>query len=293
MVQLLVQAGADVNAVDRNHWAAIHHALRYNERPLVADLARALLQAPHADPNLPDGEGWSPLMYAARYRGYEEVRVLLMEHRASVRATSAQGSTALSMAVRYSREAARVVQLLLSAEPEHHPSDTVDALGWTPLITAVRYAPDLEVVRLLASADDVPINAAESRSGWTALMVAAKYRDAATARWLLQVPGCDPNRQRDDGITALHIAVAREDGMAAGSFMDPQAAAERRSRLDGARQRQASLGIGGASGEEEEADTVTGKQQQQQQQSAAAWADAPRYGKMPSCCDDTRFSWSW
>ncbi len=219
MVRVLVAAGAEVNAVDRNGWAAIHHCLRYNELPDVSEIVRALLGAPHADVDLSDQEGWTPLMYAARYRSSAEVEVIAVEFRASVQKSTKQGSTALSMAVRYSADAARCVEILLG-EPVCHPTDVRDALGWTPLITAVRYASDARVIELLARAKDAPLNAAEFRLGWTALMVAAKYRDATVARILLEAPGCNPNIAREDGITALHIAVAREDRMRVGSFLD-------------------------------------------------------------------------
>ncbi|KAK4530057.1 hypothetical protein CCYA_CCYA03G0914 [Cyanidiococcus yangmingshanensis] len=219
MVRILVEAGASVNAVDRNGWAAIHHCLRYNELPDVSEILRVLLSAPEANVDLSDQEGWTPLMYAARYRSSAEIEVIAVEFRASVRTSTKQGSTALSMAVRYSADAARSVEILLT-DPVCHPTNVHDALGWTPLITAVRYTSDVRVIELLARAKDAPLNAAEFRLGWTALMVAAKYRDAPVARILLEAPGCNPNIAREDGITALHIAVAREDRMRVGSFLD-------------------------------------------------------------------------
>jgi len=219
IVRVLVDAGARVDAVDSNGWAAIHHCLRYSELPDVSEIVRVLLSAPHADVDQSDREGWTPLMYAARYRTSAEVRVIAVEFRASVQKTTNQGSTALSMAVRHSTDAARCVEILIS-EPVCHPTTVQDALGWTPLITAVRYASDIRVIELLARAKDAPLNAGEFKLGWTALMVAAKYRDATVARILLETPGCNPNTARHDGIVALHIAVAREDRMRVGSFLD-------------------------------------------------------------------------
>jgi ankyrin repeat protein len=87
IVRVLVDAGARVDAVDSNGWAAIHHCLRYSELPDVSEIVRVLLSAPHADVDQSDREGWTPLMYAARYRTSAEVRVIAVEFRASVQKT--------------------------------------------------------------------------------------------------------------------------------------------------------------------------------------------------------------
>ena len=93
----------------------------------VGNLAsvQALL-AQGLDPNAQDGDGWSPLMWAAR-RGQEGVVELLLGHSdINLEARSQGGTTALFVAAAHGH--LRMVQLL----PQHGADPAVvDNSGWT------------------------------------------------------------------------------------------------------------------------------------------------------------------
>lgn len=131
----LIAQGADVNGT------------RFDEAPLhVAaergfDIEAELLIAAGADVNMPDGEGMTPLMLAAR-RGWGAERLIVAG--ADVNATHPEGKAALHFAAEFSNPS--VVEQLIGAGADVHAKD---ARGNTPAHYAFM---SLEAVRLLRAA---------------------------------------------------------------------------------------------------------------------------------------------
>jgi ankyrin repeat protein len=105
-----IAVGTDVNAVDRDGYAALHYAAYFDRRPI----ARMLLDA-GAEANASTQSRVTPLHVAAR-RGSADVVRLLLEHGANPLAVDATDATPLELAVRFDRRA--VIQLLREHEPE-------------------------------------------------------------------------------------------------------------------------------------------------------------------------------
>lgn len=100
IVVLLIQAGADVNARDEDGWTALMVAAGYGD----AERVRLLIQA-GADVNARKnvGAGITALMMAAGYGDAERVR-LLIQARADVNATNKNGESALDIARRWKKQ---------------------------------------------------------------------------------------------------------------------------------------------------------------------------------------------
>ncbi len=122
-IRLLLVAGAEVNARDREgvtplHWLVISQAREPHEvAPLMA---MQMLLAAGADVNAPDKDGWTPLISAAKYGAAHLVPALLLAG-ADVSAQDAAGNTALTHAVSAAcsgrvPHAYEVVQLLRAAD---------------------------------------------------------------------------------------------------------------------------------------------------------------------------------
>jgi len=111
VVELLLAAGADVDAKDEDGWTALHDAA-WGGHAAVAEL----LLAAGADVNAQDNDGWIALHDAAR-NGHSAVVELLLEAGADVNAKNKNGWTALHYAAFYGHSA--VVELIESWIEEH------------------------------------------------------------------------------------------------------------------------------------------------------------------------------
>ena len=92
--RLLIDRGADVNAVARNGMAVapLHSAVASGARGIIT-----LLLERHADPNARQHGGWTALHAAAKH-GKQEWIDLLLSHGADPRAASDDGKSAVEMA---------------------------------------------------------------------------------------------------------------------------------------------------------------------------------------------------
>lgn len=203
VVRLLVDAGADVNAVDNSGFTALRWASVAGRAEMVALLKRSgakdlrvnwsaarifsapfLFDAPFVDDYLARGgdadlrneDGQTPLMMAALV--HAPIVKALIRAGADVNARDAEGWTALmSAALRGETEALR---LLLGAGAD---ADARDAHGWTALMRAAEEG-HLDAVRLLLAARaDLD---ATNVLGQTALARAALYRRADVVSVLTQ-----------------------------------------------------------------------------------------------------------
>ena len=228
-VELLIKAGADVNAYDGksdygtalsfaaahgNHDAvlalishgadvdAIGHKVCGSALSCAAksghhDVAVALLEA-RADVEAQDEDGWSALSYAAR-QGHKEVVELLLNHNASVHLTDGRFGSPLRCAAEGGHS--DVVQMLL----EHGaPIDARDARGWTALSYAAFNGRESVVDLLLAN------NAAVTShpQPYGSILGAAAYNGHESIAWTLMDQGPDKDSREEEYVEALGCAVA-------------------------------------------------------------------------------------
>lgn len=146
--------------------------------------------------------GKTALMAAAKTGDSERMKALL-EQGADVNQPNRNGGTAIMYAVLSGKT--EPVSLLL----EHHAHvDAVAKNGWTPLmIAAVKGY--VEIARLLLKHGAEP-NRADVYS-WTPLMRAVYEQRPRMVRLLVDNDRTDVNRAGENGVTALHLAVARSD----------------------------------------------------------------------------------
>jgi ankyrin repeat protein len=125
VVQSLLRAGADVNAVDERGWPAILRAAYFGHGAIV----RALLESGASPDSRETHEGGTALHFAARQNHPDTVRALL-DAGADPNAALSNGWTSLMWAVE--RGSAEVVRMLIEAgaDPNASTATGVTALQW-------------------------------------------------------------------------------------------------------------------------------------------------------------------
>jgi ankyrin repeat protein len=226
VMKLLLEHGADVDAVGREGFTLLYEASRRLE-------ILSLLLDHHADVNHQDKFGWTALLRAS-FEGELEVARVLLRHGAATDTADTEGFTPLLMAsqsgdlgiVHLLLESGTAVDLqnnvgwtpLMSASQWGHP-DVVHALlqngasvdiqdndGWTPLASASRYGHPVVVHVLLQNGASVD---SRSNYGWTPLASASRYGHPDVVRVLLQ-NGASVDSRNNYGWTPL--ALASESG---------------------------------------------------------------------------------
>ncbi|MCB1175061.1 MAG: ankyrin repeat domain-containing protein [Leptospiraceae bacterium] len=239
-LQLLLNAGAEVNAASSSGWTALHFAAREDDlesaKRLIANGARL---------NDAEEDGFTPLLIAS-HNGLEAMSSLLIDKGASVTQASMGGVTplhntakknTLHIAERLIQKGANVNAQTKSEQntPLHYAAkynsfevaallvkksrvNVQNAAGHTPLLLAAANNAD-RVVLLLAD-NHVDVNAVHrikskknnDFSEFTPLQAAAANCSTNSVRALLS-KGAEKNFQTSDGLTAFKIAVfaAREN----------------------------------------------------------------------------------
>lgn len=154
--------------------------------------------------------GRTELMAAARAGDDDRIRALV-EQGADVNQTNNNGGTPIMYAA-LSGET-ETVALLLGYDAR---VDAVAGNGWTALMIAAVKG-HVEVARLLLKHGANP-NLPDVYS-WTPLMRAVYEQRTGIVRLLVETRQTDVNRRGENGITALHLAVARDDPEAAGLLL--------------------------------------------------------------------------
>ncbi|GIG71268.1 ankyrin repeat domain-containing protein [Phytomonospora endophytica] len=216
LVELLVEAGADVNAAVVREIPSLHTFVEkerlfgreyrvgdtpltgaldgfdwraHDAAPIAAELVRILLEA-GADPNVSDKYGNRPLPQMASARSPELVEVvrMLLAFGAEVGTEGGGGRTPLDSAVFGSPEI--IAELLdRGADPGRRGSGTnLGIKGLTPLHVAAFGAEEANLRLLVDAAGDVDVR---SLDGFTPLHLAAMAVNPVKARMLLDA-GADP-----------------------------------------------------------------------------------------------------
>src|SRR5438874_669084 len=148
-----------------------------------AATVRTLLKQ-HADPNTPDVDGTTPLIWAA-HNGDSETGKLLISAGANVKATNRYGVNALVEAATIGDVA--MMEALLKAGAD---ANATYGAGETPLMLAARTG-NLDAVKLLIDRG-AKVNEADEFKGYTPLMFAATENQPEVARLLIE-RGADVN----------------------------------------------------------------------------------------------------
>ncbi|ESU14134.1 hypothetical protein FGSG_07816 [Fusarium graminearum PH-1] len=128
---------------------------------------------------------------------YNESTRLLLEKGADIEAKDRIGSTALLIAVIFSKH--KILNLLLEKGAD---IEAKDKNGWTALLIAARYSKHEILELLLEKGADIE---AKSKAGWTALLIAATFSKHKILNLLLE-KGADIEAKDKNGWTALLIA---------------------------------------------------------------------------------------
>ena len=192
-VQVLIDAGADIEAKDEKGRRPLHYACEIEELASVQVLVEA-----GADVCATNDEGTTCLMLAAHSEHTETVRYLVGLPDVDVHAENDSCCTALHFAgIATDPEGA---QLLIDAGAD---IEAKDDQGLTPLHYACEDG-KLAVVKMLIKAGaDV---CATDDKGTTCLMSASGHGHTETVRYLLGFSVVDVHAETDNSCTALHFA---------------------------------------------------------------------------------------
>lgn len=218
-VRALLEAGADTEYRDHNG----DRAMLWAARGRSAETMRLLLQAGSPADSPEDPYGRTPLMLAAFEGDVETIR-LLLQHGADPHRFDQSSETALHHAAWGGRT--EVAALLLEAGA--NPGAIGDILYRTPLHFAANFG-DPELIRLLMV--DGPRNSRDL-NGTTALLMATLSRQPDNVRALLQ-GGARPDIADDTGLTPILVAARDGEVEIARLLLDAGADPD---RLDGAGQ---------------------------------------------------------
>jgi ankyrin repeat protein len=192
VVDLLINAGADIHARSNKGFTPFLFAVRNGDFPIV----RRLLEA-GADVNQPGGDGTPPLILAIVNAHYE-LAVFLMDAGADVNA-DAPGGTALHAAVRTRNyEYGKVVR------PAAVPTGNLDDLGFLRRLLDYGAYVDARITKPLPRQGGFDNNYLPL-VGATPFLLAARAADPTTMRILLEY-GADPSLPTNQKVTPLMVA---------------------------------------------------------------------------------------
>ena len=189
----LLHEGELVDQISQEYHTTALYQAAYHQQLKVA---RALL-AHHADPNIGDEFGVTPLHLAAETNEY--MVELILDHRADPNAETVSGKTPIFNAQKDDRLGI-IIQLLNRGANVYHLSKE----GRSILYRAAR-DDQLTIVKYLTKHYPENINYRRKANGYTALFESVRSASIELVETLLK-HGADPEIPDDDGTTPLHMA---------------------------------------------------------------------------------------
>ena len=223
VIDLLLQAGADVNARNGSRYTPLHNAARTGTPGVVRALlaAGASVNAWATGFNTDYGWSWTPLQLAAAYNPDPGVVAALVEAGAEL---AGDGTYPLHLAAANPNPA--IAQVLLDAGAD---VNALSGLGRTPLHEAAAGNSNPAVIELIVGAG-ADVNALES-NGFTPLHAAAWYNPHPEIATALIAAGADVNARDGEGYvpsgrvandrTPLFMAADRGGGFGIHFLGDP------------------------------------------------------------------------
>ncbi|KAK7093296.1 E3 ubiquitin-protein ligase MIB2-like isoform X2 [Littorina saxatilis] len=197
LMELLIEAGADLFAVDENCRNYLHFTAAFGMPRSIRVLASRGL-----DVNIKDDHGNSPLHVAIDHFKAESVEALVKLDSADLRVTNKRGFPALHWACL--RDNARAVELILARDKSQ--VDEKFHGKHSPLHIAANNEHD-ECIRVLVIAGGANVNVQSfPGSGYSPLHLACVKTRFKASEALLEM-GADPNVQDRDGDTPLHLII--------------------------------------------------------------------------------------
>jgi serine/threonine-protein phosphatase 6 regulatory ankyrin repeat subunit B len=199
VVKLLLDHGADVNAVNRSSGGNGETALHYATRCTASSALKIveLLLASGAHVNVNDQRGATPLMNALDHR---EMALMLLAHGAAVNSRDKDGNTALMYAA--ARHLTAMVRTLVKEGADINAQNND---GRTALMNTSGAADSVDDPDTVQAALDSGANPNQTdRDGYTALMFAAQKRLNGAKRVLIAA-GADKGKRNKDGKTAMEL----------------------------------------------------------------------------------------
>lgn len=186
-VQLLLAAGADVNARDDDGWIPLHYAARCNHN---LEILQVLIDA-GANVNALTTHGVTPLHCAARYRTSEGVTKALSLANADINAQNIHYRTPLHVAAG-SNDSIDVIRALIKANADANAT----TVGGTSPLGDSAFNENPNICRELLTAGANPNH--RDTIGRTALHRAVECGNKAVVSHLLE-SGADPQAMSEDG----------------------------------------------------------------------------------------------
>lgn len=194
-VDLLLECGAEVNALKRADWTPLMLACTKTNYETVE-----LLLKHGAFVNNVNKDGWSPLHLASR-AGSPKIVKLLIDNGADVNKITKNKRTALHTACLHGN--LPVAKKLL----ENSAEKTEDSCGNSPLHECV-LSGNIEICELLVKYGSDRL--CKNISGFGLLHLAASQGNDDMVKYLVQNLECDVNAKSSSGLTPLHCAAHRK-----------------------------------------------------------------------------------
>ncbi|MCI6260614.1 MAG: ankyrin repeat domain-containing protein [Pyramidobacter sp.] len=188
-LRLLIDAGAKVNVADGNGMTPLMYAAQFGDSP---DVLRFLLSA-GANREAKDRRGWTPLAFAAAKNGSVEMVNALVDAGANIDARARDGATPLLLALRGGANRGAVISLLDSGADREAKDLSGRVLG--DYFKASRFKDDADIAaRLQNSAGQKPLEPSR-------FVQLCRFGSAQRLRSALKA-GSDPHAAVD-GLTPL------------------------------------------------------------------------------------------
>lgn len=196
LMQMLIDAGADIRYIDENGNTLFHAAAKINSSKNISFLLEKGL-----DINARNDKGETPLHISAE-KGYKSVIVLMIENGADIFAKNVEGHMPMHIHLFTYESDPEHVQWLLSKGVDVNMNAIEDSFA--PLHLAAGNGNAQMVEFLLSKGADATIRGMKS---YTPLHAAAANRGTVEVVQLLLEQGVDINAENDDGYTPLFEAL--------------------------------------------------------------------------------------